>query len=659
MAEIALRFQNGLDSDSPPLEAAPRWRDGNRMRFRGGSAEPIGGWTRLVAEALDAPVRGLFAWDSVSAAARRQNLAVGTARGLHVIHDGEPWTISPLRLSRVLPPGAVTGTAGSGRLAVAWPAHGAALGDPVYLSIGLLPAGPWTLDNFHVDPLTAVQGSTRVLYRLPGHGLSSGDVLDIAASEPVGGMEVSGLYTVRVVDADTLAFHLDDPAGASGAGGGTVVVKSCHALPVIAIPGPNTLEVALPQPLAAAFANSGGYLCHLPLAGGASLPEYASGWSTGGYGTGTWGGVAAPAEAREPRLWSFAAWGRELLACPRGEGLYRWALNPSRRAEPVAGAPANIGWMTVTAQRTAMCFGASGSDGAFDPLLIRWSDIEDLSVWQADATNNAGQLRLGSGSRILRGVQGAGQVLLWTDRGLHGLAFTGDSGSVYALNVLAEDCGLAGPLAMAEWRGAPVWLTPGRAVLRLEGGVPQPLDCRVRRLSFDAVPADRLGLVAAGSLDAAGELWFLLPETGENARPRAAFLNGEGGWSLAELDRAVLLDTPQGLAMGDEAGGLWLHELAEAGADGGSLNAWAESTPVLTGSGAATFLTASADMTGGPLALTLTTETASRSTSVSEATPSGALRVTGRRATLRLAGGSARFRCAGIRLEAVPAGRRV
>lgn len=669
MPELTLRFGAGLDSDSPPLAAEPLWRNGNRMRFRGGAVEPIGGWTRLIAASAPAAIRGLYRWDAVDEAGRRAQLAVGTARGLYACVADSLWDITPLRLERVLAAGAVTGAVGSAQLSIAWPAHGAAVGDLAYLDVSLLPEGPWSTALIQQDPVSTQLGSTEATYRLPGHGLRDGDMLRFVQVEAVGGVEIAGQVSVRVLDADRLAFHLDSPAGASETGGGWVIANRLAGLPILATPNAGTLAVQLPLVLDAPFASTGSQPCFLPLAGTEAAPAYATGWSTGGYGTGNWGGVGAPAEAREARLWSFAAWGRNLLAAPRGGTLYEWALNPSRRAVAVAGAPERIGWMTVTAQRSCMCFGASAADGPFDPLLIRWSDIEDNSSWTPDIANNAGQLRLGSGSRILRGLQSAGQVLLWTDRGLHGLSFTGDSGSVYALNALAEGCGLAGPLAVAEWRGSPVWLTPQKTVLRLDGGLPVPIPCPVDSLAFAALAEDRLDLVSAGTVSAAGELWFLLPGVGENARPRAAFLNAAGGWSLAELDRSVLLDTPDGPVMGDEAGVLWLHEQAAAGADGAPLNAWVDSSPVVAGAAAATFLSASADLTRAPLTLTLRcldnaslTERSARSLALSPAAPSGPLRITGRLVALRLASVAAAgigFRCAGVRLDAVAAGRRI
>ena len=68
---------------------------------------------------------------------------------------------------------------------------------------------------------------------------------------------------------------------------------------------------------------------------------------------------------------------------------------------------------------------AENNIGVQDPLLIRFSDQENPNVWQSLPTNTAGDLRIGSGSQIVCAVETRQQVLVFTDVSLHAMQFLG------------------------------------------------------------------------------------------------------------------------------------------------------------------------------------------------------------------------------------------
>ena len=67
----------------------------------------------------------------------------------------------------------------------------------------------------------------------------------------------------------------------------------------------------------------------------------------------------------------------------------------------------------------------STSPGDFDPLLIRWASQDQPEKWNPTPTNSAGFLRVSRGSRIIRALPTRQETLVFTDSHLYSLQFTG------------------------------------------------------------------------------------------------------------------------------------------------------------------------------------------------------------------------------------------
>ena len=64
-----------------------------------------------------------------------------------------------------------------------------------------------------------------------------------------------------------------------------------------------------------------------------------------------------------------------------------------------------------------------GSDQ--DDMLVRWSDQEDATNWAPAATNQAGSLVLSKGSKIISAIQSRQEVLFWTDSAVYAFQYVG------------------------------------------------------------------------------------------------------------------------------------------------------------------------------------------------------------------------------------------
>jgi hypothetical protein len=67
----------------------------------------------------------------------------------------------------------------------------------------------------------------------------------------------------------------------------------------------------------------------------------------------------------------------------------------------------------------------SSSSGDFDPLLIRWANQDDPVNWAPSPTNSAGFIRVSRGSRIIRALPTRQETLVFTDSHLYSFQFTG------------------------------------------------------------------------------------------------------------------------------------------------------------------------------------------------------------------------------------------
>src|SRR5690606_27383347 len=119
-----------------------------------------------------------------------------------------------------------------------------------------------------------------------------------------------------------------------------------------------------------------------------------AGYGTGGYGVGPYG-QTSPTEAFYPRTWSFGAWGENLLASPRGGGLYLWENDTDTAAAAVDNAPTQVTYALVAPMEggyMAFALGCDQWDGSgFSPTCIRHSAVRDITDW--DITDTASTSR--------------------------------------------------------------------------------------------------------------------------------------------------------------------------------------------------------------------------------------------------------------------------
>ena len=125
-----LNFQPGLDTENTPTGAEGKWVDGDKIRFRKGLPQKIGGWTKFSPSYYVGVGRALEQWFALSGTRLE---ALGIDRKVYVYTAGNSQDITPIRATDSLV-NAITTTNTSSTLTISDTGHGATAGDFVTLS---------------------------------------------------------------------------------------------------------------------------------------------------------------------------------------------------------------------------------------------------------------------------------------------------------------------------------------------------------------------------------------------------------------------------------------------------------------------------------------------------------------------------------------------
>ena len=583
MALLKLQFKPGIDRDVTNYSGEGGWWECDKIRFRSGLPEKLGGWEKYSANPFYGVCRNLFSWVTTFSDIM---LATGTNRKLYIELSGVYNDVTPLRTTFMAPVTnnsiSVTNTSNVVTVNLLLP-HGLTTGKYVTISgvsnSGADNIGGILLTNINVNAQVTVVNPTRftfvaatsatstvsnaggtaiyiatvvspytnnsmsvssglktVLVTLTApHGALDGDFVTISGvTGTIGGVpdaEINASHQVTVVDANNFTFLVDTAATSTAAlTGGTAITM--------------TFEIHV---------------------GSASL-VYGYGWGVGVWGQGRgWGSPASTPIVEPQQDWWFDNFDNDLFSNIRGGAAYVWergvivdpatALNTpamSLQAYAAAGGfvadavPAAIMQIMVSQQdRHLIAFGAvpygSTSVADFDPMLIRWADQDTPGDWTPTATNSAGFLRASRGSRIVTAVPTRQEILVWTDTTLYALQFLGTT-DVFGLQEYAPDITIAGPRARISASNVVYWM--GRGKFYAYSGRVDTLDCTLLNHVFGNLNYEQLEQVVAGTNEQWNEIWWFYPSAQSNANDSYVIYNYlEKLWYYGMMPRTAWLDS--------------------------------------------------------------------------------------------------------------------
>ena len=169
-----LLFKPGVNRENTRYTSENGWYECDKIRFRQGTPEKIGGWVKYTTEAYLGVCRALFAWVTLDS---KKLLAIGTNLKYYIGFTNAIYDITPLR-------------------------------------------GSATLTN----PFDTTDTSPIVLVTDVSHGCITGDYVTFSGASAVAGLDLNNEYVVTVVTGDTYTITASSPANATATGGGAAVL---------------------------------------------------------------------------------------------------------------------------------------------------------------------------------------------------------------------------------------------------------------------------------------------------------------------------------------------------------------------------------------------------------------------------------------------------
>lgn len=531
------------------------WFVSDKVRFRQGTPEKIGGWARISVNTFLGTCRSLWNWVTLTA---NNLLGVGTSDKYYIESGGAYNDITPLRqynyTTTLTNP--FSTTSGIATVSVSDTTHGATAGDLVYFSgattVGGIPAaelntrhvitsitdantyvitvttvasstasgGGTVTAEYYIDavllgsnPFATTNGSTTVTVTATAHGGQTGDYVTFSGASTVAGLDLNNEYKITVTNANTYTITASSAASSTTSGGGSAV-RAEYQITI----GPASQVAQV-------------------------------GWGAGAWGSGKWGGVGV-FEPDAIRIWSAMNFGEDLVFGPRGGGVYYWdATNglPTRgvNIETLPGAldtPVIQNLVFVSdIYRFVFCFGANDTGTTTqDPMLIRWADQESVTDWLPSAANQAGSLRLSHGSKIIAVAQTRQEILVWTDTALYSLQYLG-APLVWGAQLLGDNISIVGPNAVSVATGIAFWM--GVDKFYIYDGRVQTLQCDLRKYIYQDINQTQYLQYFSGTNEGFNEIWWFYASANSNNINRYVVYNYlERIWYYGTMARTAWVD---------------------------------------------------------------------------------------------------------------------
>lgn len=636
-----LQFKPGVNREITSYTNEGGWYDGDKVRFRLGFPEKIGGWVKHnSSQSFLGVCRSLFPWVALDFS---QYLGVGTNKKYYLETGGAFYDITPIRYSNELNASitaSVTGTSGTTAVGsitkndnvVTLTGVGAtgAVGSPFISTDGnIIPVisspaltgsvGEVTIGgNLDVSvTLDGVEGTGEV-----GVPLVSGENVSVFDDLTFAAVDGSSTITVTVNEAhgatvgDFVTF-----SGVDGLGGNITADVLNQEYEISTVPSNSTFTfearlantsiqsitvngVLTPTPVVANYLDTGDggvtSVADYQLTTGLDSAVFGNGWGAGTWGRGAWNSAADINVATDTlRLWNQDNFGEDLLINYRDGAIYYWdetlGLNNNRAVSlsSLSGAnkaPTIAKQVMVADERHVLAFGCDpeSDPGVQDSLVIRFSDQGSLTEWESTSLNTAGQIRLSSGSEIIQAVKTRQQILVFTDTTVYALQYLGLP-FTYGSNVVSQNTTIMSPKAAVAFEDNVMWM--GTNEFYIYGGQVQKLPCTVRDYVFNDLNESQVEKIFGSLNTENSEIWWFYPSATSQTNDRYVVYNYlEKVWYYGDLGRTAWIDRgvfTRPIAASTDA---YLYDHEEGFDDGSTtpaspINAYLESSQVDIGEG--------------------------------------------------------------------------
>ena len=602
-----LQFRPGINRENTTYASEGGYFASNKIRFRSGQPEKIGGWeadTGTTASTLVPPTgklwgvaRNMINWLNL---AGYNLLGIGTNLKYYIQNGvgGFSYDVTALRTTTAAGEVTFSATNGSPTLTVTDIAHGAQAGDFVTYSGAVTLGGNITATILNAEFQIASYVSSNQ-YTI------TASVNADASDSGNGGGAVVGAYQITT-GSDIYTQNIGWGAGVwGGAIVGTVTNQLDGSI--------NNSVTTITVDDATAFSTPTGTLLidseTITYTGTTGTTFTGCTRGVNGVGSGAavshadnaavvqstsfigWGQPATVGIGVQLRLWSHSPFGEDLIFNPRGTSLFYWAnaasastfnraqlLGPSATIVTKSGSvttdadcPTVANFVMVSdASRFVIAYGCNDYGSVIqDPLLVRWSDQESFATWTPAITNQAGSTRLSHGSQIVTAMQTRQEILVLTDTTIYSMQYLGPP-FVWGFQIMGDNISIAGPNAVATANNVTYWM--GTDKFYMYAGRVQTLPCTLREYVYNDINLEQSYQFCSGTNEGYSEIWWHYCSSNSTVINRYIIYNYlENSWYYGDWNNY------QGVSQGRTA---WLDSSLRAfpmaityGVTGGSTNA--------------------------------------------------------------------------------------
>jgi hypothetical protein len=548
-------FKPGVNKENTRYTTEGGWYEADKIRFRQGNPEVLGGWEPLSPATFQGVCRSLWNWVTLGG----DNLiGVGTNLKFYINQGGVYYDITPIRASS-------------------------------------------TINN---NPF-ALTASTTVTVTDTNHGCVTGDFVTFSGAVTIGGggtnvtaAVLNQQFQVTVLDANTYTIVISVTpnataiAGSPGGGASVVATYQVNVGPAIPVPlvGWGAGTWGSPPPAGGTIGtwgygltstsalrlwnqiNYGQDLVYGPRTGGIYYWTANSGVNTRGVLLNSLGGTVSFTNASPTVVTSTILYteGAALKfsggSLPTGvtagttyyvfqvDGLTFNLLDGSGNevntsssgtgtVSTIVDVPTVQNNITVSdASRFLIAFGCNDyGSSVLDPMLIRWSAQDDVYNWTPDPTNQAGFVRVSHGSEIVGIVQTRQEIVVFTDSAIYSLQYLGPP-YVWAPQLLGDNISIMSPNAAVIASGIVYWMGVDK-FYSYDGRV-QTLNCDLRRYVFGDLNQEQSLQVFSGTNEGFNEVWWFYCSADASAIDRYVIYNYlEKIWYYGTMSRTAWLDS--------------------------------------------------------------------------------------------------------------------
>lgn len=397
MALSKINFAPGVNKEGTEYSADSGWFDSDKVRFRKGRPEKIGGWTKFSETSFLGVCRSILDWASLESI---RYIGLGTHLKFYVVSGDLFNDITPIRL-----------TSGAG--------------DPTF---------------------AAANGSSTITVTENAHGAVVNDFVTFTDAASLGGTIIAAVLnqeyqvasvpttnTFTIVAKDTSGVTVTANGSDTGNGGSSTV--AAYQINT----GTNSFATGTGWSTAGWGVTAFGSVSSLSSAGQLRL------FSQDVFGEDL---------VFNPRGGGIYYWDESAGTGSRGVNIT--SLSGASNAPTIA-----LQVMVSDIDQHVIAFGTNPiGSSAIDPLFVRFSDQENAADWTPTATNTAGGVRINSGSQIIGAVQGRQEIIIFTDVSVHSMRFIG-APFTFQFQTISSDVSMISPNAAVNARGSIYFMDKG------------------------------------------------------------------------------------------------------------------------------------------------------------------------------------------------------